>query len=174
MILDSLLTFTAASGNTDSPTTGTQYSTNIIDLGISGLPNSAAGGGARDLGVGDAPALKIHVDVTTAFVSGTSLQILLQGAPDNGSGAPGSYTTMFSGAVVAEASLVIGARLADIDVPRVVPGQPIPRYLRLAYVTVGTHTAGAIEGNIVLDRFDQLIGTGGALSGYPAGITVAN
>ena len=184
MILDNLLTFTGTSNGatggitagaqTDLPTTGTQAASNIIDLGLSGLPTSANGGGARDIGVGDDPAMKLSALVTTAITGGTSLQLQLQGAPDNGSGAPGSYTTMWTSAVIAEASLVAGAQLANIDVPRVVFGQAIPRYLKLNFISVGTHSAGAIEAQIVLDRDDQIMGTGGAYSGYPAGITVAN
>lgn len=184
MILDNLLTFTGTSNGatggitagaqTDLPTTGTQAASNIIDLGLSGLPTSANGGGARDIGVGDDPAMKLSALVTTAITGGTSLQLQLQGAPDNGSGAPGSYTTMWTSAAIAEASLVAGAQLANIDVPRVVFGQAIPRYLKLNFISVGTHSAGAIEAQIVLDRDDQIMGTGGAYSGYPAGITVAN
>lgn len=182
MILDASLLFTGAStgvgnsdGATDSPTTGTQNSSNVIDLGVVlGIPSYANGGGARDMGIGDDPALKLLVQVTTAFANGTSLQIQLAGAPDDGTGVPGSYTVMYTGPAVLEASLIAGARIADIDIPRVVPGQAIPRFLRLNYVTVGTHNAGALEGTIVLDRVDQIKGTGGALSGYPAGLNVAN
>lgn len=182
MILDAFLLFSGGStgvgnsdGATDSPTTGTEVSSNVIDLGvISGIPSAANGGGARDLGVGDDPSLKLMIAVTTAFADGTSLQILLQGAPDDGTGAPDTYTTMYTGPAVVEANLIAGARLADIDVPRPVPGQAIPRFLRLEYVTVGTHTSGAVEGTIVLDRNDQPLGTTGALSGYQAGINVAN
>lgn len=184
MILDGLLTFTGTSNGatggitagaqTDSPTTGTQVASNIVDLGLAGLPTSANGGGARDLGVGDDPALKLSAIVTTAFTGGTSLQLEVDGAPDNGSGAPGTYTVMWQSQAISEATLVAGIQLANIDLPRVVPGQVPPRYLRLRFITVGTHTAGAIECNIVLDRIDQIVGTSGNLSGYPSGITVAN
>lgn len=185
MILDNFLMFTGtsngatggitASANADLPTTGTQAASNIIDIGItSGIPTSANGGGARDLGIGDDPMLKLLVVVTTAVTGGTSLAAQLQGAPDNGSGAPGSYTTMWTGPTVVEASLLAGAYLANVDVPRTVPGQAVPRFLKLNFVSVGTHTAGAVEGTIVLDRMDQIRGTGGALSGYAAGINIAN
>lgn len=186
MILDNLLTFTGTSNGatggitsgaqTDAPTTGTQVASNIIDLGVSsGVPSSANGGGARDIGVGDDPAMKLSAIVTTAFASGTSLALELSGAPDNGSGAPGSYTVMWqSPAAVVEASLVAGAQLANVDVPRVINGQVLPRFLRLRFITVGTHTAGAIEAQIVLDRDDQIVGATGLYSGYPAGVTVAN
>ena len=184
MILDGLLTFTGTSNGatggitsgaqTDAPTTGTQAASNIIDLGLNGLPGSANGGGARNIGVGDQPALKLSAMVIAAFTGGTSLQLQLQGAPDNGSGAPGSYTTMWTSAAIAEASLVAGAQLANIDVPRVVFGQALPRFLKLNFISVGTHSTGTIECNIVLDRDDQIMGAGGAYSGYPAGLTVAN
>ena len=98
----------------------------------------------------------------------------MQGAPDNGSGAPGSYTTMWTSAAIAEVSLVAGVQLANIDVPRVVFGQAIPRFLKLNFISVGTHSTGTIEAQIVLDRDDQIMGTGGVYSGYPAGLTVSN
>lgn len=183
MILDGLLQFcgtgNGATGgitdgaNTDAPTTGTQTASNIIDLGLSGIPTSANGGGARDIGVAP-PMLKLLVQVTTAFAGGTSLQADLAGAPDNGSGAEGSYTVMWTSPAIVEADLWVGANIANVDVPRTIPGQVLPRFLRLRFITVGTHTAGAAQGTIVLDRSDQVIGTDGNLSGYPAGINVAN
>lgn len=186
MILDGLLQFcgtsNGASGgitagaNTDLPTTGTQVASNILDLGIHlGIPSYANGGGARDIGIGDDPMLKLLVQVTTTFGGGTDLSLVLAGAPDDGTGSPGSYTTMWvSPAAVAEASLVAGAQLANVDVPRVIAGQPLPRFLRLSFVSTGTHTSGAVQACIVLDRNDQIQGTSGNMSGYQAGINVAN
>lgn len=187
MILDGLLTFTGTSNGasggitsgpqTDAPTVSADAS-NIIDLGeLNGLPASAAGaGGARDIGTGDDPSLKLSAIVTKVFAGGTSLGLTLSGAPDAGSNTPGSYTVMWqSPAVVLTASLVAGLQLANIDVPRPAPGQPLPRYLKLSYVIVGTMSGGgSIEAQIVIDRDDQVIGTTGAYSGYPAGINVAN
>jgi hypothetical protein len=183
MILDGYLLFTGGGsgigngdGATDSPTTGTQVSSNVIDLGLIGIPSFANGGGARDIGIGDDPAMKLMVTITTVFAGSSTLAVILQGAPDNGSGAPGTYVTMYTGATVAAANLQVGVRLADIDIPRPVPTQPLPRFLRLEFVNGGTSTSGAVEGAIVLDRSDQIRGTnaGGSLSGYPAGINVAN
>jgi|SRR6267142_3524651 len=174
MILDGLLVFTGPSGTGDLPTVGTQSSTNSLDLGLSGLPLSASGGGARDIGIGDDPSMKLLVQVITAFVGGTSLAVAIQGAPDNGSGAAGAFTTMLTGPVVVEANLIVGARILDDDVPRPVPGQALPRFLRLSYITVGTHTAGAIFGTVVLDRHDLPLQANATLGGYPAGITIAN
>lgn len=186
MILDNLLTFTGTSNGatggitsgaqTDSPTTGTQVASNIIDIGVlSGLPASAVnGGGARDLGVGDDPMLKLSCIVTAALTGGTSLQLELSGAPDAGSNTPGSYTVMWTSPAIVEANLLAGAQLANIDVPRPVPGQALPRYLRLRFISVGTHGAGSVEAQIVIDRDDQIIGITGAYSGYQAGVNVAN
>ena len=184
MILDNFLLFSgtsngstetlASSQHGDSPTTGTQVSANVVDLGLTGIPSSANGGGARDIGIGDNPALELLIQVMTAFGGGTSLAINLQGAPDNGSGAPGAWTTMWTSGAILEANLDQGAQIANVTVPLVVPGQVLPRFLRLQYVTVGTHNAGELIGAIVLDRFDQIRGTDAALSGYPAGINVAN
>lgn len=185
MILDAFLQFTGfpATGgivvtgtNYDLPTTGTQNSSNIIDLHMAGIPVLANLQGARDMGIGDNPALKMLVQVVTAITGGTSLQVVLQGAPDNGSGAPGSYTNWWASPVYVEATLVAGARLYDMDLPRPPAGVGIPRFLRLGYVSVGTHTAGALYAGIVLDRVDQpYSSTNNAIpGGYPAGINVAN
>lgn len=175
MILDALLMFSnaqslaMAAGNADS--------TNVIDLGLSGLPTSANGGGARDIGTGDDPAMKLLIQVSTTFTSGgaATLAVALQGAPDNGSGVPGSYTTMWTSPTYALATLIAGAQLANIDVPRPVAGQATPRFLKLVY-TVGTATttAGAASSFIVLDRFDQLQQSNAVIGAYPAGINVAN
>jgi len=183
MILDGQLLFTggttgiAVSGtNYDLPTTGTQNSTNIIDLHMAGIPVLANLQGARDMGIGDDPSLKMLIQVVTAITGGTSLIVKLQGAPDNGSGAPGSYADWWVSPTYAEATLVTGARLYDMSLPRPPAGVGVPRFLRIGYVSAGTHTAGALLATVVLDRVDQMYqGTGNAtVGGYPSGITVAN
>lgn len=188
MILDNLLMFTGNSngqaiagvtqaGNVDLPTTGTQVSSNIIDLGItSGIPASASGGGARDIGIGDKPALKLLVQVTVAITGGTSLQINLQGAVDNGAGAPAAFSVWWSSPVYVEATLTAGARLMDMDMPRPPDGIAVPRYLQLGYISVGTHSAGRLEGCVVIDRMDAMYNAtnNAIMGGYPAGVVVAN
>ena len=191
MILDNLLMFTGTSNgatgtqanglNTDLPTTGTQQSSNVIDLHIlNGLPVSVttpfAFGGARDLGIGDDPALKILVQVTTAMGGGTNLNVSLQGAPDSGTATPGTWYTFYTSPTVTTANLTQGQRLLDMDMPRPPPGNPVPRYLRLQYVATGTYTSGGLEGTIVLDRHDQMYNASNnaQLGGYPAGIIIAN
>lgn len=178
MILDALTAFsTPAAPDNLALGTGTYNSNNVIDLGLVGLPASASGGGARDVGIGDAPSLKLMCEVVTSFTSGGAgtLQLTLQGAPDNGTGAPGAYYTMLQSQAISLANLVQGARLFDVDVPRPPPGQALPRFLRLQYIIGGAAmTAGQCVSCIVLDRIDQPVGITNALSGYPPGIVIAN
>lgn len=174
MILDSLLSFSLTAG--DVPTT-TATSGNILDLHMAGIPVLANNSGARDLGIGDNPALKLLVQVTTTFAGGTSLAVALQGATDNGSGAPNAFSTWWTSPAYALATLVQGARLLDMDMPRPPAGIAFPRFLQLNYTIVGTMSGGGtLKSFIVLDRHDQVyLGTANStLGGYPAGITVAN
>lgn len=175
MILDSLLMFSNAQA-----VTVTAVSTNIIDLGItSGVPASSAGGGARDIGIGDDPAMKLLVQVVTTFTAGgaATLTVALQGAIDNGSGSPAAFSTWWSSPAYAVAGLNAGSRLLDMDMPRPPDGIAIPRFLQLNYtVATGPMTAGNLSAFIVLDRMDQSYQStdNSVLGGYPAGVTVAN
>lgn len=180
MILDALYQFDPA-GTSVAIAAGTQASTNILDLHADAanmLPDLAANQGARDMGIGDNPAIKLLVQVTTAFASAGStgtIAAAFQGAPDNGSDAPGSYTTYVSGA--AYVIPAVGTRLLNIDWPRPPDGVTggFPRFVRLLYtVAVQTMTAGKVGAWAVLDRHDQPQLAAGTLGGYPAGITVSN
>lgn len=175
MILDSLLQFDP------NPTSvaiaaGTQASTNVIDLhGNDLIPGLAANQGARDIGIGDKPAMKVLVQVVVAFASAGStgtIQVAIQGAPDNGSDAPGTYVTMATGPLYTIPG--VGLRLFDTDMPRPKDGN-LPRFLRLLYtVATQTMTAGSVGAWLVLDRMDQPGQSAGVMGAYPAGITVAN
>ena len=177
MILDGLLMFDNVQ-NFTGYVAGTYQSTNVLDLHVvnGGLPVLASGQGARDIGIGDDPAMKLFIGVTVAFTGGTNLIAKFEGAPDNGSGAPSTYVTYLTSATVLLANLTVGARIMDVDVPRPPPDTTFPRFLRLEYVTTGTMTAGTIEAGLVLDRPDQpLLGTATPYwGGYPAGIIVVN
>jgi hypothetical protein len=81
---------------------------------------------------------------------------------------------MWLGAVFAEATLIAGCQLANVDLPRALFEEVLPRFLKMTFISIGTHSAGQVEAQIVMDRDDQIIGTTGARSGYPAGVTVAN
>jgi len=157
-------------------------STDIIDLhlltGIAWNPPSplAAGQGIRDIGIGDTPALKVYAAINGAVTgAGASLQVLAQGAPDDGTGNPGTWTTYVAGPTIAVAQLIAGARLLDIDWPRPPAGISLPRFIRLAYNITGAGiTAGTVDGYLVLDRQDQIVSAAGYQSGYVPGIVVAN
>jgi len=185
MILDAFLVFTgsptatgiAVTGtNYDLPTTGSQNSTNIVDLHMAGIPVLANLQGARDMGIGDDPALKLLVQVITTFGAGTNMIIALAGAPDNGSGVPGTFVSWWLSPTYTTAQLVAGARLYDMDMPRPPAAVGVPRFLRLNYVSTGTYTSGALFGAIVLDRMDQMYNAtnNAIMGGYPAGIVVNN
>ena len=178
MILDAFLRFDDAVSLAIAA--GTQPSTNTIDFGItSGIPSSANGGGARDMGIGDDPALKFVVQVAQAFDSGGAgtLQISLQGAVDDGTGAPAAFSTWWSSPAYALATLSAGSRLFDMDMPRPPDGIAVPRFVRLLYTVAGaTMTAGQVSSYLVLDRDDQMYNStdNATLGGYQAGINVAN
>jgi hypothetical protein len=181
MILDNFLMFDPpAAPAALAQVAGTYISGNTIDLHMAGIPVLANLQGARDMGVGDSPALKMLVQVSTAFTSGgaATLQVALQGATDNGSGAPNTFVTWWTSPAYALATIAVaGARLYDMDMPRPPAGVAVPRFLRMAYIIGGaTTTAGGIVSGIVLDRMDQMYqSTGnGVMGGYPAGLTVAN
>lgn len=175
MILDAFQLFANAQDFTGLGTS-TQVSSNVLDYGIvSGIPSSANGGGARDMGAAD-PHLQMLVQVVTAFTGGTSIQVNLQGAVDDTSGSPAAFSTWWSSPVYTVAQLVAGARLYDLEFPRPPQGVAIPRFMRMTFGVIGTMTAGAITAGVVLDRPDQAYSStnNAVLGGYPAGITVAN
>lgn len=180
MILDAFLQFTGSTTpNAADSITSTGDSSNELDLHMAGIPVLSSGQGARDVGIGDSPALKLLVQVSTAFVSagGATLQVAIQGAQDNGSGAAGSYTVWWLSPAYTVAQLVAGARLYDMDMPRPPQGVAIPRFLKLRYVVaVSTFSAGALKGFLILDRMDQpyLSTNNAVMGGYPAGINIAN
>lgn len=180
MILDAEQMFDSPSAPIDlAQVVGTYPSTNVIDYGIvAGIPSYANGGGARDMGIGDRPALKLLCQVQEAFTSGGAgtLQIHVQFAPDDGVGGVGTFETAWSSKAYALADVaVVGARLLDMDYPRPGGDQPIPRFTRLLYQIAGaTMTAGALVSGVVIDRDDQPRQSAGYNGGYPAGINIDN
>lgn len=173
-ILDRFQTFSL---NQSLATVAGTYDSDTLDYGIlSGIPSSATGGGARDMGVGDDPALKLLVQIGTTFAGGTNLIVTIKGAVDDGTGNPAAFTTWWSSPTYLTATMNAGSRLLDIDFPRPPDGAAIPRFVKLSYTTTGTFTAGAVSSFVVLDREDYAYqGTDNAIrGGYPAGINVAN
>lgn len=166
MIIDSNLSFVAA--GTGQAVTATAASTNILDL-LNG----------RDLGVGDND-LKVSVIADNTWASNTSaatLTVQFQGAPDNGSGSPGSYTTYAESEAYTVANLTNAADtvLLPIEVPARAfmgaegQGVSLPRFYRLNFLVAGgeNFTAGNILfAGIVLDAERPTL--------YPSGFTVNN
>ena len=143
MILDKLLMFSIA-----QPITVTAVSADVIDLQ-----------NARDLSVGDNPAMKVLCQVGTALTGGTSVQVQVQGSTDNT-----TFYTMAESIANVTAALTAGAELCNMHLPGPNAGQAIPRYLRLNYVVAGTYGAGTVNAGLVLDKQRNIA--------YPAGLNV--
>jgi hypothetical protein len=125
MITDAQTKFSDA----QAVTTGTQVSTNAYDMVV-----------ARDVGRGH--GLRVYATVGTAFTGGTSLQANVIESANSDLSSP---TVLYTGPVIAEASLTAGAKLLDVGLPTT-----SKRYLGLQYVTVGTHGAGTANAGIVM------------------------
>lgn len=195
MILDKFLQFTGQGSSAPSNSDGLndlittavagEGSSGQLDLGVGtaanpALPPSQVGPPnqpVRDIGIGDDPALKLLVQTGGVATGGTTLQIFLAGAPDNGSGAPGAFVSWWaSPSYAAAAVLAQGVRLYDMDMPRPPAGVPIPRFLTLQYTSTGTFANLLIRGNLVLDRMDQIYNASAnnVMGGYAPGIVIAN
>lgn len=133
MLTDREMTFS----NNQAVTTGTQVSTDVYNQGVA------------NVNINTGRELQIFVSVTTAFASGTSLQVNVIESANSDLSSP---TVLMSSPVVAEANLTKGAVLLRSAYPRTTK-----QYLGLQFVTVGTHTAGTVWGGIVLDTDDTLI-----------------
>ena len=175
MFLDANLQFSAAQALTT-----TAPSTLVIDLLGVGTGNASQNiiGNAsvfgEDIGIGSGPGIPtLLVLVTTTMTGGTSVNVQFQGAIDNGSNAPGTYNTYGESGAVVTASLLAGTMIWRQDVPAVIPWSlgvgagPMPRFIRLNYLIVGTYGAGAISAYIIRDRADY------AARMYPSNFVVA-
>jgi hypothetical protein len=93
MIIDKLLEFDPAG----TLITVTAASTNVLDLHGASLIPAAASKPGRDMGAGVAPGavprLMVQVQTTFTAVGAATLQVQIQGAPDDGTGAAGAYVT---------------------------------------------------------------------------------
>ncbi len=126
MILDAQSQFSSS----QALTTGIQLATNVYDMGI-----------ARDIGRGG--SVRLFLEVVTAFTGGTSLQVNVIESNNSDMSSP---NVILAGPVFAEANLVVGADLLNVVLPKTTR-----RYIGVQYVSVGTHTAGAVTGGILLN-----------------------
>jgi hypothetical protein len=165
MLTDASLQFSlAAPGDV---ITATAASGNVIDLG------PAQG---EDLGVAER-SLKFAIYTTAAFTTtnAATLTVQVQGAPDNGSGAPGSYLTYVETPSMAAALLTWTAANGGVKIPLDLPHRSLaglkilPRFLRLNYVVgTGVFSAGSLIAYLVIDRDDWSMGQ------YKSGYTVGS
>ena len=139
------------SGTTFTSGTNTD-SANIIDLSQPLGPGKSQN---RDVGAADDPALELVCEILTTFTgTGASMQILLQTAPDNGSGSPGStWTPIVESQVFPVASLAAGSLTGASEIFRTKIPAGVQKFLKATYVVTGANmTAGQILTSIVLDR----------------------
>lgn len=154
MRLDSLLAFvplgaplSLAAGA--SPTLTSQ----VIDLlgtGVGTAPANIIGTATvfgEDPGIGMfRPELMIAMGSANA-AGGTSVNVQLQYAVDSGVGGnyqPGTWNTVVETGALLTANLTANQVLARFPWLPAFPPGTLPRFLRLAFVEVGTFTAGAI------------------------------
>jgi hypothetical protein len=148
--------------------TTTALSTFTYDILNSALLNSAAGtytvppnsiiGNAtffgEDLGLGrgmGTPAIEVFSGAGTPAAA-TSLQIALQGAPDNGGGtiAGLTFTPYIETGAKPLASILSSSRLTAFDFPRRQEGSGMPRFINLNYIVVGAFTGLTVTSYINL------------------------
>ena len=154
MIIDGYTIFEPIAGGA---ITVTRASTNQLDL--------LAG---RDLGVNPDMPIKVSIGVGATFTAAgaATMVVQIQGAPDNGSGAPGAYYTLAESRPYALADLVAGTKLLPLDLPAKASTDPQPRFLQLNYVVAtGPMTAGTLNAQLTLDRSDIIY--------YNSGFTLA-
>jgi hypothetical protein len=140
MILDASTAFTSIAGDA---VTANGTSSFIVDFGAGGGLSAAAKYSA-----------KLLVLVTQAFNNLTSLNVALQGAPDNGSGAPGTFATIYESGAVPLSKLTAQAKVLQGPLQGVLQGWNTapPRFLQLAYTIAGTApTTGKLLGALVED-----------------------
>jgi len=112
MIIDAFNLFEPLTG---TAITASAASTNIIDLSV-----------ARDMGGGHYPDPDLIVTCLSSFGAGSAsatLNIQVQGAPDNGSGSPGGYYTIQETGAMNLGVLAAGMKLLQMDLASV--SQPI-------------------------------------------------
>lgn len=151
MLLDSQLCFDPAG----TAVTATAASTNVLDMV-----------NARDMGIGRKLQLLVLGNGLFAAAGAATLNIQLQGSPDNATWVTFSETGPLSIAQLNSPSAQ-NIDLMSQDLPGRAPGAPLPRYYRLNYVvTTGPFTAGAMQAYLTLGRDDNIA--------YPSGFNPAN
>ena len=163
MITDALLNFVPI-GSPLAVTSAAVASPGIIDLSGAGLgvtpPNwwgapTATGqtptvfGSPDAMGVGGPrPELNITTG-TVAWSGGTSLNVALQGAIDNGSNQPSTWNTFVESGTILTANLTANTVIFRCPWLPPFPASLRPRFLRLLFTPSGTFTTGTIASALV-------------------------
>lgn len=162
MIVDQLVSFLPPGSNL--AITNASRRSNILDLLGIGVGVTPAQGNliignrtlfGEDAGLGGVKP-QVQCVVGTAFSGGTSLQVLFQGAEDDGTGNPDTWTTLIETPAIVTASLVANFVFGRFDFPPAAPVDFQPRFLSLYFVPVGTFAAGTVANAVVtMGRPDQ-------------------
>lgn len=112
-------------------------------------PNAIIGNATffgEDLGLGrgkGTPSVEVFTGSGTPGTA-TSLQVSLQGAPDNGGGtiAGLAFVPYIQTRAIPLASILSSSRLAQFDFPRREVGQALPRFINLLYTVAGANFTG--------------------------------
>ena len=169
-MLDANLQFSAAQA-----VTGSAQSTNFYDqltgtLGTTTFTPSPAGYiipvnetfFGEDLGIGKGPGTpRVQVNVGTAFLTLTSLQVQFRGAPENstahgtGNRSDLTFAIYMQTDTIALSLLTANTRIASFDWPMRKTGQGLPRFVDLNYVVGGSNaTAGTLTADVTLGDED--------------------
>lgn len=120
-----------------------------------------------DFGIGF-HRLYLSIFIGTAFTGGTSLNIAIQGAPDNLGGTIAGlvWQTYAESGPQLTVNLKANTKFPMPDWPHRAIGAALPRFIRLLYQPVGTFAAGTINfAGFTLARPDS--------PSYPSGFVVA-
>lgn len=150
MLIDSLANFLSPGSPALAITAAATYTSNVIDLlgsGVGTPPANIIGNATlfgEDAGIGRVRP-QTQAVVGTTFVGGTNIQMKFQAAPDVAvTHVPTTWTTLVETGLIVTADLVSGAIIGRFDYPPAVPAGLRPRFLRIAFVSVGVFTAGDI------------------------------
>lgn len=143
---------------------GTTETSNVLDLlgqGVGTAPANIIGNASvfgQDPGIGGFRP-EINAVIGTALVGGTSVNMQLQYAVDQGVGGgyqPGTWKVIAETGAILIASLTAGQVIGRFPFLPAFPPGTLPRFVRLAFVNVGNVTAGSIGAALVtLVRDDQ-------------------
>lgn len=114
--------------------------------------NSAVPGQADGMGVGaERPELNITIGTTVTTSSSATLNVQIQGAPDNGSGSPGTWSTFGESGAIAVALLTANTVVCRLPWLPPWPFNQRPRFIRLNFEipAATSFTAGTIASALV-------------------------